>query len=77
MGRATLLEDSPERLTGWLRLIEGRWWLFAETGGVLRRGEGIDYHGQLHDAEEWRCSTCHLPWSRRAGWQRPRGSTTS
>jgi hypothetical protein len=51
--RAQLLEDSPERLTAWLRLIEGIWDMFARTGEVLRTGQGIDYHGQFHDAEQW------------------------
>jgi SAM-dependent methyltransferase len=51
--RAMLLEDSPERLTAWLRLIEGIWEMFARTGDVLRTGQGIDYHGQFHDAQQW------------------------
>jgi predicted O-methyltransferase YrrM len=51
--RATLLEGSPERLTAWLRLIEGIWAMFAQTGEVLRTGQGIDYHGQFHEAEQW------------------------
>ena len=51
--RAMLLEGSPERLTAWLRLIEGIWEIFAHTGDVLRTGEGIAYHGQFHDAQQW------------------------
>ena len=51
--RAMLLEGSPGRLTAWLRLIEGIWGMFAQTGEVLRSGQGIDYHGQFHDAEQW------------------------
>ncbi|HVW34173.1 MAG TPA: methyltransferase [Acidimicrobiia bacterium] len=53
MGRATLLEGSPERQTAWLRLMEAIWGMFAHTGEVLRTGVGIDYHGTLHGADEW------------------------
>jgi predicted O-methyltransferase YrrM len=51
--RAMLLEDSPERLTAWFRLVEGVWDVFAQTGEVLRTGVGVDYHGRPHDAQEW------------------------
>ncbi len=53
VARAQLLEGSPERLTAWLRLMEQIWEMFAHTGEVLRTGEGIDYHGQFHDAGQW------------------------
>ena len=53
IARAQLLEGSPERLTAWLRLMEQIWGIFTHTGEVLRTGQGIDYHGQFHGAEQW------------------------
>jgi hypothetical protein len=53
LARAQLLEDSPERLTAWLRLMEQISEIFSHAGEVLRTGQGIDYHGQLHDAQQW------------------------
>lgn len=53
VARAQLLEGSPERLTAWLRLMEQIWDMFTHTGEVLRTGQGIDYHGQFHDAQQW------------------------
>lgn len=50
---AMLLDDSPERLTAWLRLVESVWTIFAQTGDVLRTGQGIDYHGTFREPQQW------------------------
>jgi hypothetical protein len=53
MARATLLEDSPDRLTAWVAMVDWMWAGFARMGEVLRSGQGFDLHGELHDAEGW------------------------
>lgn len=53
IGRATLVEGSPDRVTAWLRMIDGMWSMFPRTGDVLRTGHGIDYHAELTAAEHW------------------------
>jgi hypothetical protein len=53
MGRATLLDDSPDRLTAWVAMVENMWSSFLQLGEVLRSGQGFDLHGQLRDAGEW------------------------
>jgi len=53
MGRASLLEGSPERLTAWLRMIDSMWGTFQQTGDVLQRGYGLDFHHELTDPGMW------------------------
>ena len=53
LGRATLLEDSPDRLTAWVAMMDQFWADFAQMGEVVRSGQGFDLHGELQGAEEW------------------------
>lgn len=53
LGRTMLLEQSPARQTAWLRVIEREWTTFQHTDDVLATGQGIDYHAELTDADQW------------------------
>jgi hypothetical protein len=53
MGRATLLEDSPDRLTAWVAMMDRFWADFVQMAEVVRTGQGFDLHGELRDAGDW------------------------
>lgn len=53
VARNTLLNDSAERLTAWVTMIDMWWARFAQMGDVLRTGHGLDLHDELLDSTEW------------------------
>lgn len=54
LARSNLLDDSTDRLTAWVAMLDMWWTDFAKMGDVLRTGHGLDLHGSmLHDPTEW------------------------
>ena len=54
LARSNLLDDSADRLTAWVAMLDMWWTDFAKMGDVLRTGHGLDLHGtMLHDPTEW------------------------
>jgi O-methyltransferase domain len=53
LARSNLLDDSADRLTAWVTMIDMWWTDFAKMGDVLRTGHGLDHHGTLAGPNEW------------------------
>jgi len=54
LARSNLLDDSADRHTAWVAMVDMWWTEFASMGEVLRSGHGLDLHrSMLHDPAEW------------------------
>jgi predicted O-methyltransferase YrrM len=53
VARTTLLQDSPDRLTAWVAMIDMWWALIGQVGALLRTGQGFDVHAHLREVTEW------------------------
>jgi hypothetical protein len=53
LARSTLLDDSADRLTAWVAMMDMWWTDFAKMGDVLRTGHGLDHHGTMRDPTDW------------------------
>jgi SAM-dependent methyltransferase len=53
LSRRTLLAEAPARLVDYVGLDEMAWDWLGHTNEVVRSGDGIDMHRELHDPASW------------------------
>ncbi len=54
MARRTVIRGSAQESSAFLRFNYAQWEFLEHLEDLLRTGQGLDFHGRMNDAEDWR-----------------------